>query len=209
MEKWRALHVRGDLVPRSSRSETAEVVGHPSLWRGAREHSSAGCFGLHKAGGARVALRWPCRSGPVALAIGPVVQAPYDPCHTGKNLMTTVGDALLRGFPFKSTPDKQIRSWKARWLRGAEAGWAGASPAANPFRAGSSPHSAWTAGWNWARNNPDRRRQIVSGLAHPYRRITDTMPRLIRGATASAVGLSALTIIGGLWAIRRRRGRSG
>lgn len=44
METWRALHVRGDLVPRSSRSETAEVVGHPSLWRGPREHSSAGCF---------------------------------------------------------------------------------------------------------------------------------------------------------------------
>src|SRR4029453_13810283 len=121
--------------------------------------------------------------------------------------MTPAGNTLLRRFPFKTTPDRQIRDWKTKWRRGAEDGWAGAAPAANPFRSGSSGHSAWAAGWNWAKNHPDRRRQDALVLAHPHRRTSDTIARLVRRATARAVGLSALTLVGALWDIRRRRTR--
>ena len=120
--------------------------------------------------------------------------------------MTAVGNTFLR-LPFKTTPDKRIRDWKAKWRQGAENGWAGAPSAANPFPSGSPHHAAWAAGWNWAQKHPDRRRQVLSRLAHPHRRTNDTVARLVRGAKASAVGLSALTLMGALWDIRRRRAR--
>ena len=81
--------------------------------------------------------------------------------------MTAVGNTLLRRLPFKTTPDKQIQDWKAKWRRGAENGWAGAAPAANPFRSGSSGHSAWVAGWNWAKNASGSKAAGCSGTGPP------------------------------------------
>jgi hypothetical protein len=45
-------------------------------------------------------------------------------------------------------------------------------------------------------------------LAHPHRRSNDTLPQLMRRARTGAIGMSALTVLGGLWAIRRRRSRA-
>ena len=128
-------------------------------------------------------------------------------CHNGKGPMTAAGNTLLRRFSFRPTPEKRIREWKAKWRQGAENGWAGASPATNPFPAASLHHSAWAAGCNWARNHPDRRREVASGLAHPHRRANDTITRLFRRASLGPVGLSALTVMGAVWTIRRRRTR--
>lgn len=122
--------------------------------------------------------------------------------------MTAAGNTLLRHILFRKTEDKRIREWKAKWRQGAENAWAGAAFAANPFATESPHHSAWAAGWNWARNHPDRRREGASGLAHPHRRATDTITRLIRKASLSPVGLSALTVMGAVWTIRRRRTRA-
>jgi hypothetical protein len=121
--------------------------------------------------------------------------------------MTAVGNPLRR-LPFRKTADTRIREWKAKWRQGAENGWAGEPLAANPFSPDSPHHPAWTAGWNWSQTHPDRRREVASGLAHPHRRASDTITRLIRRASLGPVGLSALTVMGAVWTIRRRRTRS-
>jgi len=102
-----------------------------------------------------------------------------------------------------SSTDRRIRDWKGSWRQGAEAKWSGTE--ANPSRAGSATAEAWMAGWTWAERHQDRRRPMTVGLAHPHRRSTDTMPQLLRHARAGAVGVSALTLLAGLWEIRRRR----
>jgi hypothetical protein len=91
------------------------------------------------------------------------------------------------------------------WQLGAQAKWADRGPDANPNRAGSEALTAWSAGWAWAARHPDRRRHVHAGLAHPYRRSNDTLLRLMRQPGRSAIGLSALTVLGGLLAMRRRR----
>ena len=121
-------------------------------------------------------------------------------------LSGSVVDRLKRvGSP---NADKQIRDWKKHWQQGARARWSRTSPGnTNPHSSGSTPAAAWSAGWNWAERNPDRRDPQPARLAHPHRRTTDTLPRLLRHAKAGAVGVSLLTVFVGLWEIRRRRTR--
>ena len=104
--------------------------------------------------------------------------------------------------------DKQVRGWRKHWERGADARWSGTSNGVNPYRSGSSRASAWSAGWRWAERHIDRRKPDAVRLAHSYRRSSDTLVRLVRGANAGAVGVSALTMIAAVWEIRRRRARA-
>jgi hypothetical protein len=104
--------------------------------------------------------------------------------------------------------DRQVRGWRRDWERGADARWSGRSTGVNPYPSGSSRASAWSAGWRWADQQANRRRPRACRLAHPYRRSSDTLVRLVRGTNASAVGVSALTMIAAVWEIRRRRARA-
>ena len=104
--------------------------------------------------------------------------------------------------------DKQVRGWRKHWERGAAARWSGASTGINPYGSGSSRASAWSAGWRWAEHHVNRRQPDACRLAHSYRRSSDTLVRLVRGANARAVGVSALTMIAAVWEIRRRRART-
>ena len=112
----------------------------------------------------------------------------------------------LRGIASQDT-DKQVRGWRRHWQRGAEARWSGASNGVNPHPPGASHASAWSAGWRWAEHHADRRNPIAARIAHPYRRSSDTLVRLVRRASAGAVGVSALTMIAAVWTIRRKRAR--
>jgi hypothetical protein len=100
--------------------------------------------------------------------------------------------------------DTLVREWKQAWTKGAQARWAG-KPAANPHPARSSRAAAWTAGWQWADRQPDRREPNVVRFAHPLRRSNDTSARLARTAQAGAVGLSVVTLVGWMWQMRRRK----
>lgn len=102
----------------------------------------------------------------------------------------------------RPAPDRVVRQWKDSWAHGARARWSGAE-SRSPHAPGSRRAAAWEAGWRWADRQPDRRRGQTS-LAHPHRRRTDTIPRLVRGARAGALGLSMLTLVGGLWRIHWR-----
>jgi hypothetical protein len=115
--------------------------------------------------------------------------------------------SLFRSLARRSSTDadRRIREWRVNWQLGAQAGWADRGPDTNPNRAGSDAFAAWTAGWAWATRHPDRRGRGQSGLAHPYRRSSDTLLRLLRHSGHGAIGLSAITVLGGLWAMRRRR----
>jgi len=104
--------------------------------------------------------------------------------------------------------DDQVRGWRRHWRRGAEARWSGASSGDHRYPAGSSQASAWCAGWRWADHHADRRQPNATRLAHPYRRNSDTLVRLVRRTNARAVGVSALRMIAAVWEIRRRRGRA-
>jgi hypothetical protein len=108
-----------------------------------------------------------------------------------------------------SRADQRLHDWQENWRRGAEARWSSQSTV-NPHPAGSDRAAAWIAGWDWAERRPNRRETTQSRLAHPHRRSTDTLPQLVvRHARAGAIGISAVTLLGGLWAIRRRRSRAG
>jgi hypothetical protein len=112
----------------------------------------------------------------------------------------------LRGIASQDT-DKQVRGWRRHWQRGAEARWSGASNGVNPHPPGASHASAWSAGWRWAEHHADLRNPTAARIAHPYRRSSDTLVRLVRRASAGAVGVSALTMIAAVWTIRRKRAR--
>ena len=104
--------------------------------------------------------------------------------------------------------DKQVRGWRKHWERGADARWSGASNGVNPYPWNSYRASAWSAGWRWAEHRADRRKPHATRLAHPYRRNSDTLIRLVRRTNAGAVGVSALTIVAAILEIRRRRARA-
>ena len=80
------------------------------------------------------------------------------------------------------------------WERGAEARWSGPSNGVSPYTSGSYRASAWSAGWRRAKSHAHRRKPNAARLAHPYRRNSDTLVRLVRRAKAGAVGVSALTM---------------
>jgi hypothetical protein len=79
--------------------------------------------------------------------------------------------------------------WKVAWVKGARAYWAGALHSAQPY-ASPPGNIAWDAGWHWAEQNPDRRKEAVPRLAHRRRRATDPMPHLARAVQVGAVGLT-------------------
>jgi hypothetical protein len=96
-----------------------------------------------------------------------------------------------------------VETWKKAWLAGAEARWSKV-PANNPFTDEPS-RAAWTAGHRWAADNPNRRNTNHVRLAHPLRRSTDTMPRVVRAVEIGAIGLGVLAAA--RWAWRRRSNR--
>lgn len=100
--------------------------------------------------------------------------------------------------------EAQVRAWKRAWVSGAEARWAGTASTSNPNEAGSAPAAAWTAGWHWAEQQPDRREPSRVRFAHPGRRSSDNASPLRRSARAGAVGLSMLAVAAWLWQMRRR-----
>jgi len=118
--------------------------------------------------------------------------------------------SLFRSFARRSSTDadRRIREWRGNWQLGAKARWAERGAEINPHRGGSEAYAAWSAGWAWAARHPDRRRHVQSGLAHPYRRSCDTLIHLMRQPGRGAIGLSAITVLGGLLAMRRRRAQN-
>ena len=96
-----------------------------------------------------------------------------------------------------------VETWKKAWIAGAEARWSNAS-ANNPFTDEPS-RAAWNAGHLWARDNPNRRDTNQVRLAHPFRRSTDTMPRVVRAVEIGAIGLGVLAAA--RWAWRKRSTR--
>jgi ABC-type transport system involved in cytochrome c biogenesis permease subunit len=96
--------------------------------------------------------------------------------------------------------DTFVTTWKKAWIAGAEARWSNGSTS-NPYS--SEPlRAAWDAGRLWAADNPDRRTTSHVRLAHPLRRSTDTVSRVVRAAEISAIGLGVLAAA--RWAWRRR-----
>jgi hypothetical protein len=99
--------------------------------------------------------------------------------------------------------DTFVDAWKKAWIAGAHARWANVT-APNPFSADPA-RAAWNAGHLWAGDNPDRRTSSHIRLAHPMRRSTDKLPRIVRAAEIGALGLGALAAA--RWAWRRRKDR--
>jgi hypothetical protein len=88
--------------------------------------------------------------------------------------------------------DARVAAWKLAWLEGAKAAWGPESRSTNPY-SDALQSSAWTAGWNWAGQNPDRRSKQPERIAHPHRRSTDSnFPRNLK--RAAAVGATGVTL---------------
>lgn len=86
-------------------------------------------------------------------------------------------------------PDANFKIWKAAWVEGAKARWAGVSSGAR-LRALPFASAAWEAGWHWAEQNPDRRKGSVLRLAHRRRRATDSTSLFPRVMQMGALGLA-------------------
>jgi acyl transferase domain-containing protein len=103
-----------------------------------------------------------------------------------------------------SESDTFVHAWKKAWMAGAEARWSNLSMknphASDPSRA------AWNAGHLWAADNPDRRITNHIRLAHPLRRSTDSVPRVVRAVQIGAIGIGVLAAA--RWAWRQRRHRA-
>jgi hypothetical protein len=104
--------------------------------------------------------------------------------------------------------DLVVSLWKAAWVEGANARWTPGASTANPHAAGME-RSAWDAGWEWAAQNPDRRRNSTPRLAHRRQRATDspvaTSVKRAMGLGAAGVAVYAIAKAVGLW---RRSPRS-
>jgi hypothetical protein len=104
-------------------------------------------------------------------------------------------------------PDTQVTRWKDGWLAGATAAWSAEAPASdphNPHPAGLE-HSAWDAGFKWARENPDRRRSEGLRLAHPHRRASDAK-LTVTFKRAAALGATGVALYAASRALKRWRG---
>jgi hypothetical protein len=100
-----------------------------------------------------------------------------------------------------ANPDARVDLWKAAWLRGANTRWTRKSSGTNPFAPGME-HSAWQAGWEWARQNPDRRVNQTVRMAHRRRRATDaTLQPSVKGAVG--LGVAGVTVYAISRAVRR------
>ena len=104
-----------------------------------------------------------------------------------------------------SESDTFVDAWKKAWIAGAEARWSKSAAVKNPFASDPS-RAAWNAGHLWAADNPDRRTNNHIRLAHPLRRSTDKISRVVRAAEIGAIGLGMLAAA--RWAWRRRQDRT-
>jgi hypothetical protein len=103
--------------------------------------------------------------------------------------------------PPSPNPDAIVTMWKTAWVEGATAAWTPNSSATNPY-AGGAQQAAWSAGWEWAQRNPDRRHTDPSRLAHPHRRATDSpIPVYVKGAVG--LGVAGVTVYAISKALRR------
>jgi hypothetical protein len=100
--------------------------------------------------------------------------------------------------------DSFVDAWKKAWIAGAHARWS--TGGKNPYPEDPA-RAAWNAGHLWAADNPDRRRKDHMRLAHPLRRSTDTLPRVVRAVEIGALGFGVLAAA--RWAWRRRQRRNG
>ncbi|HEX2341224.1 MAG TPA: hypothetical protein VHI98_12155 [Vicinamibacterales bacterium] len=98
--------------------------------------------------------------------------------------------------------DLFVSLWKAAWVEGAKARWTPDASTANPYAAGME-RSAWHAGWEWAGQNPDRRRNLTPHLAYRRRRATDspvaTSVKRAMGLGVAGVAVYALAKAVGRW----------
>jgi hypothetical protein len=108
---------------------------------------------------------------------------------------------LHRREPPPVQPDAVVATWKAAWVRGANAAWGPHRPVANPYHT-EMERAAWQAGWKWAELNPDRRTNRVPRFAHPRRRAMDSsMTASLK--RAAAVGATGVTLYAISKALRR------
>ena len=103
----------------------------------------------------------------------------------------------------ENAADTFVDAWKKAWIAGANARWSNGT-VKNPYQADPA-RAAWNAGNRWANDNPDRRTNSHMRLAHPLRRSSDRLPKIVRAAEIGALGLGALAAA--RWAWRRRRDR--
>src|SRR5687767_8516613 len=117
-------------------------------------------------------------------------------------------DACYHGTVFRlrrrraDDPNTVVLAWKRSWVAGAQARWSNGS-ASNPYPR-SPEHAAWNAGYVWAGDHPDRRTADHFRLAHPLRRSTDTIPRVVRAVEIGAAGFGLLAAARWAWRARRR-----
>jgi hypothetical protein len=120
-----------------------------------------------------------------------------------KNGRRSIRDWLrLRRAPVDD--DTYVTRWKQTWAGGAEARWRGRAGTDNPHPPDSAFATAWSAGWRWADQQPDRRKPSSVRFAVPQRRAADRVSPLRRSARAGAVGLSVVAVAGWLWQTQRR-----
>jgi hypothetical protein len=93
--------------------------------------------------------------------------------------------------------DAFVKGWKECWLAGADAYWA-AKSSINP-KSDDPARAAWQAGWDWAKDHPDRRNKHHLRLAHPHRRATDPARRVPRAVKIGAFGVGLLAASRWVW----------
>jgi hypothetical protein len=97
--------------------------------------------------------------------------------------------SVLGGLWPKTTEESDafVEVWKKSWLSGADAWWA--TPSSINPNSEDPARAAWQAGWDWAKDHPDRRKAHAVRLAHRNRRATDPARRVPRALKISAAGV--------------------
>jgi hypothetical protein len=98
--------------------------------------------------------------------------------------------------------DAFVEMWKRAWLSGVDASWA-TKPAINPH-ADDPARAAWQAGWDWAKDHPDRRTTHQLRLAHSNRRATDPGRGIPRAVKVGVFGFGLLAASRWVWRTLRR-----
>jgi hypothetical protein len=103
--------------------------------------------------------------------------------------------------------DAFVETWKKAWMSGADASWA-SNQATNPH-ANDPARAAWQAGWDWAKDHPDRRTRDHLRLAHSNRRAADPGRRIPRAVKIGVLGFGLMTASRWVWRALRRRKPNG
>jgi hypothetical protein len=100
--------------------------------------------------------------------------------------------------------DAYVEAWQTAWTEGCAAAWAGQLVTSRPYRRG--PQSdAWTAGWNWAQTQCDRRdpsRVDANNSAARWRSAERRRRHLVNAAKGGALGLTIFAVV--RWFVRDR-----